>query len=709
MQQTHQRPVILILALSLWLISCGLMLSRPAVSMEQVSGLYAAEVAAGSTYHWSGDQIVIPIGDHSGSTQLDIRMAAPRWPERAAPELVLITSSTLARLSPPAEPRHYRLLLAPNTPTLTLQSSVARPPGNDPRWLGVVLYDLRVQPHGMPVGNLRLGLLMLPVAIGAALLLDWSLRRGWGAPLLLTGLAVLLRTLDLSHTPPGWRIDEVVSLVDAWNLAQTGRDHLGHPWPLGAFEALGDWIAPLLTYLELPFVALFGPQRLVGRGVTAVVGALAAPLGYVLAQRLGLGRAGAITTGLMMALSPWQIFMSRIALPPALVPTFWTLTLLAAVAFIQTRERRAALGLTCAAGFALYAYPTMKMAVPILGAWALVVALLAWWHSHDRPPLGQLMRTWLPAGILLALLWTPFVSVTLFNPASSTRLGQAALRADSAIEWLRAWWAGYVVYFQPAFYYQYGDGSSIRGVPGFGAELWAGLPLVLIGLVIVIKRNAALIGAHRNAPLRDTYRFMPLFILGAILIAPLASSVTTPSPHSYRAAQIAPLYALLVGYGTAWLWQQRSTAMQYGVSVVLAVGLLWQWGIWWQEYTQEYPHIQAQLNQDGLEETMQRAVNLAPNYDEVWVSYDTIGIPYLFVLAAQPMPADVAQQQIEVERRPGRFNAITRVGAYRFVDTHTLPVHLPTLAAVPGGSGSSGFVIQEWEEAGKRILVVRGM
>ncbi|EFO79773.1 hypothetical protein OSCT_2371 [Oscillochloris trichoides DG-6] len=709
MLQTYQRPVLLILALCLWLMGCGFILSRPAVSMEQVSGLYAAEVAAGNTYRWSGDQIVIPITHHSGPTLLDIRMAAPRWPERTAPELVLATSSPLAHLIPPAEPRHYRLLLPPNAPSLTLQSSVARPPGNDPRWLGVVVYELAAQPHGLPITALYLNMLTLVLAIAAALLLDWAIRRGWATPLVLTGLAFVLRSIDLSHTPPGWRIDEVVSLVDAWNLAQTGRDHLGHPWPLGAFEALGDWIAPLLTYLELPFVALFGPQRLVGRGVTAVVGALAAPLGYALAQRLGLGRAGAITTGLMMALSPWQIFMSRIALPPALVPTFWTLTLLAAVHFIQTRERRAAIGLACAAGFALYAYPTLKMAVPLLVALALVIALAAWWVSPDRPHLGQLIRAWLPAGLLLALLWAPFISVTLFNPASSTRLGQAALRADSAIEWLRAWWAGYSVYFQPAFYYQRGDGSSIRGVPGFGAELWAGLPLLLLGLVIVIKRNVALVGARRDAPLRDTYRFIPLFILGAILIAPLPSSVTTPSPHSYRGAPIAPLYALLVGYGAAWLWQQRRPLLQYGISLVLAVGLLWQWGIWWQAYTQEYPHIQAELNQDGLAETMRRAVDMAANYDEIWISYDSIGVPYIFVLAAQPMPANESQRLIEVQRQPGRFNAISRIGRYQFVDTRTLGWDLPILAAVPGGSGSRGFVIQAWEEAGKRILVVRGM
>src|SRR5262249_48346202 len=149
-------------------------------------------------------------------------------------------------------------------------------------------------------------------------------------------------------TPPGFRPDEVVSLVDAWNIAHTGRDHLGNLLPLGAQEAFGDWISPLLTYLELPAVALFGPGPLVGRLVTAVFGALATPLVFVLARAFGLPTPAAICAGLVAALSPWQIFMSRIALPGALVPTFWTLCILAGLLLIGRGARRQALALALA-------------------------------------------------------------------------------------------------------------------------------------------------------------------------------------------------------------------------------------------------------------------------------------------------------------------------------------------------------------------------
>ncbi|NTW97421.1 MAG: hypothetical protein HGB28_02605, partial [Oscillochloris sp.] len=372
MSQTRLALALLAAALCAWLATLAFLLARPAASIDTVSGLYTAESDNGRSYRWSGDRVVIPLARQSGATDLTLQLAAFRWVGRESPGLMLRDDSgELARITAPDNLRRYRMLLPPGTTALTIDSAVDRPPGSDPRWLGFTLYDVVARPSGLPVGALWLGLALLPVFLAAALAMAWAVPRGLGAPLLLFGLALALRSIQLDHSPPGWRVDEVVSLVDAWSLARTGRDHLGHLLPLGAFEALGDWISPLLTYLELPFVAIVGPQPLVGRLVTATVGALAAPLGYGLARALGLGRVGALATGLAAALSPWQIAITRSALPPALVPTCWTLCLLAGVSFVRRIDRRSALGLALAAGLALYAYPTLKLAVPLLVALAL--------------------------------------------------------------------------------------------------------------------------------------------------------------------------------------------------------------------------------------------------------------------------------------------------------------------------------------------------
>ncbi len=706
----------LLIILMIWGVVMAILMAQPAASLDAATGLYAREDAA-FPYQWTSNRAQIPIHGDTGPTIVRLAFGPSQWLGRARPTITLSTNQqTLTTFAAPNQVRQYAVLLSPEITTVTIQSPIAHV-DDDPRWLGVTLYDLTVTAHGWPLRaafQSLLALLALLILIG---IMRWITRRGYGIPVALTLLALALRVVLLQVTPPGFRQDEVVSLVDAWHIAQTGHDHLGNLLPLGAQEALGDWISPLLTYLELPLVAFLGPTPIVGRLVTACIGALAAPCGYALARMLALPLRAAACVGLVVALSPWQIFLSRMALPPALVPTVWTLCLLAGIYLIQRGDRRAARWLALIAGVAVYAYPTLKLAVPLLVAWAGAIALL----RHGWRP----ARQWSGSAVLLMVIWLPLIMVTLFNPASSTRLNQAAIAADSVGAWLTTWWHGYSVYFLPDFYYRTGDGSSLRGVPDHGVELLVGAPMALLGLGVLIWHCGLGIRrwfAGRRATAsdllnQDAAAFSWWFIAGALLIAPLPSSVTTPSPHAYRAATIAPLYALLVGVGVALVLQGmarvsslRLRRATQNVAVVLFGGLLaWQAGLWFRDYAVDYPPKQAWINQAGLLDAMTRAVAAAPSFDEVWISYGDTDEPYIYLLAAQPMSAEQVQAQIQVIRSPGDFNKITHIGKYRFVRVNTIPVQLPILEAIPDQYGGPAFLLQAWQQDGKKILIVRRM
>jgi hypothetical protein len=203
------------------------------------------------------------------------------------------------------------------------------------------------------------------------------------------------------------------------------------------------------------------------------------------------------------------------------------------------------------------------------------------------------------------------------------------------------------------------------------------------------------------------------------VLAPLPASLTQPSPHTYRAATIAPLYALLAGLGAAMIWSaiQRlkrievRRAAQVGLSAILAVAMAWQFGGWFRAYLQSYPRQQAHENQDGLLDAMQRMVGYAPGFEQRWISYDDINEPYIYLLAARPLPPAELQQQIAVTRQPRHFNDITNIGIYRFADMQAegVPDQLPTLEAIPDQFGGAGFVIQRWQKDGQLILILRRM
>ncbi|MFL5803218.1 MAG: glycosyltransferase family 39 protein, partial [Roseiflexaceae bacterium] len=578
-----------LVALCAGTLALAALLRQPTIEPAETEGLYAREGQA-RPYNWTSSLATFPVRGGSGSTRVALSLTAARWPERPPPQIALATDAAeLATFAASDRARTYYLLLPPSAATLRLRATVAQPPG-DPRWLGVHLLDITAEASGWPLRPIGLALLAALASIPAALAAGWCIRRGYGWVAAITALGLLLRVVQLDRVPAGFFQDEAISLVDALHLARTGHDHLGHLLPFGALEAFGDWISPLFTYLAVPVVALFGPGLLAGRLLAALAGTLAIPAGYGLARALRLPIAGALLVALAFAVSPWQILRTRAATAPALVPLCWTLCLWAAVVFVRRGDRRAALWLALAAGLGIYAYPTLKLAVPLLLALALLLALLRHgWHA---------VRGWLPVAALLTLLWLPFAAATLLNPDSAMRAQSKLLRADTPADWLAQWAQGYAGYFLPAFYYQTGDPSN--GMPDLGVQLPVEAPLVLLGLGLLLWRCTIADFRFQISDFRLATRQSAMewwLIAGALLIAPLPASLLFPNPHLTRALLAAPGYVLLVGMGAARLWQATSrirapvagSVARYALVALLATALLWQGGLRFADYLARFP------------------------------------------------------------------------------------------------------------------------
>jgi 4-amino-4-deoxy-L-arabinose transferase-like glycosyltransferase len=709
--------LLVLLALGVFAGGFAFLNSWPVIALDRARGLYVAEGGA-TSFRWTSSQADFALAPHSGPTQVAVTLSIAHWPRQAQlPVRIASAAGDLATVAIPAQARRILTLLPPGAATLRLHTSVARPPGGDWRWLGVQVLAVEATPSGLPQDALIYALLLAAASVLLVMGMAWAIARGHGLVVGLTLLGLALRLLWIADSPPLLHRDEAVSLVDAWQLAHTGRDHLGHLLPLAAFEAYGDWISPLLTYLLVPWVALAGPQPLVARVVVAIFGALAVPCVYGLARELRLP-AAAPWAALVAALSPWQIFLSRVSIPPALVATCWTLCLWASIRFVRSGRRRDAIWLALAAGVGLYSYPSMKLAVPLLLALALALALgRHGWRAGMR---------WWPAALGLGLLWLPFAASTLFNPDSSARLQLIGIKAASPGEWLVTWWSNYTVYFQPNLYYLAGGIRKIaQGMPDHGVALGAEAPLLLglLGLPLLAlarKQSSArgLAGDWSNespAPVQ-----IWLLLAGALLIAPLPASLTVGHPHIFRASMVAPVYAVLVGIGAAAEWQllgrlpaRAGAFARLAGTLVVVAALAWQSASWFTSLIERYPSQAAGtwFFADSELETMQRVVGYAPGFDEVWLDIGTVGRPYIFLLMAQPMPPAESQARLVVERNPPQINNVTSIGQYHFVDfaPRAIPLDLPVLEALPTSGGGPGYLLQEWQYNNRRILLVRSM
>jgi len=691
--------------------------SRPVIALDRARGLYVAEGGA-TPFRWTSSQADFALAPYSGPTQVAVTLSTAYWPRQAQlPVRIESDAGVLATVAIPAQARRVLALLPAGAATLRLHTSVARPPGGDWRWLGVQLLRVEATPSGLPQYVLIQALLLAAASVLLAIGMDWAIAHGHGLMVGLALLGLVLRLLWIVDSPPLLHRDEAVSLVDAWQLARTGHDHLGHLLPLAAFEAYGDWISPLLTYLMLPWIALFGPQPLVARLIVVIFGALAVPCAYGLVRELRLP-AAAPWAALVAALSPWQIFLSRVSIPPAMVATCWMLCLWASIRLIRAGRRRDAIWLALAAGIGLYAYPSMKLGVPLLLAVALALALgRHGWRAGGR---------WWPAALALGLLWSPFVASSLLNPDSGSRLQLIGIKATSPGEWLAIWWSNYTVYFQPNLYYLAGGIRKIaQGMPDHGVALDAEAPLLLglLGLPVLAlaqKRSGApsMAGDRSNPALAPVQIW--LLLIGALLIAPLPASLTVGHPHIFRASMVAPVYAVLVGIGAAVEWQLlgrlpvRAGALVRVVgTLVVVAALAWQSASWFTSLIERYPSqaTGTWFFADSELETMQRVVGYAPGFDEIWLDIGTVGRPYIFLLLAQPMPPAESQARLVVERNPPQINNVTSIGQYRFIDfaPRAIPLDLPVLEALPTSGGGPGYLLQEWRHDNRRILLVRSM
>ncbi len=61
----------------------------------------------------------------------------------------------------------------------------------------------------------------------------------------------------MNISPPALNADEAANAYDAYSILKTGKDQYGNFMPL-RFKSFGDYKLPLLTYLAVPFIKIFG-------------------------------------------------------------------------------------------------------------------------------------------------------------------------------------------------------------------------------------------------------------------------------------------------------------------------------------------------------------------------------------------------------------------------------------------------------------------
>ena len=171
-------------------------------------------------------------------------------------------------------------------------------------------------------------------------------------------VGIFLRLYRVDSIPPHLSNDEISIAYDAYSIAHSGKDEHGNPYPL-SFPSYGTYKAPLYTYMLSPLVRVFGNTELVVRLPSIVAGLLTILVIGLIAFELTKKRQIAMWSSVLLAITPWHIYASRMAWETNLALLFLSLG-------IWQMMRKKILLSSVALVISMYGYHTEWLLVPMI-------------------------------------------------------------------------------------------------------------------------------------------------------------------------------------------------------------------------------------------------------------------------------------------------------------------------------------------------------
>ncbi len=327
--------------------------------------------------------------------------------------------------------------------------------------------------------------------------------------------------------PPSLNWDEASLGYNAYSILKTGKDEWGKALPL-SFEAFGDYKLPGYIYTTVPFVGLLGLNEQSVRLPSQLAGIISILLLYLIAEKLA-NRKLAVVSAFLLAISPWHLFLSRIAVEANLSFAFF---LAGFYFFLKGLSKSKWLSSSALLfGITLFTYNSARVFVPLF-----LFALTIIYRRELRQFKSKLI---LPLGILAIFTFAAFYHAVLID--SNARYFWVAIIDQGAVNCLNQArnisslpgiivplvynrytylvvnvLVNYLKHFSPAFLFVSGCSNYQFSLPGHGLLYIIEVPFLLAGLFFLRKEKWGKI------------------LLFWLLLAPIPASITRESPHALR-------------------------------------------------------------------------------------------------------------------------------------------------------------------------------
>lgn len=460
-------------------------------------------------------------------------------------------------------------------------------------------------------------------------------------------VGLFLRIYKLGSVPVSLTIDEVAIGYNSYSILKTGKDEWGKAFPI-AFRSVGDYKPPLLIYIMIPAISVFGLNEFGIRITIALIGALTVLVIFALVKKLTGNPIIALITSFSIAISPWHIRYSRSTFE-AILALF--LVLLGIFLFLKSISNRGKYLWLSGLAFVLsmYAYHSERVFTPIL-----VLSLIIIFNKEIRTFWKQSLIT-----LVLSLVVFLPLFLNLLTPEGRTRANVTFFTKDYEINrflykknpsfpqnildnnFLIAtnfWFKRYLDYFDLNFLFVDGMGYTIPKAPDVGLLYIIELPFFLIGFYLIFIKQLFFEKKIR----------VLLFIW--LLIGPIAASFANNAQHPLRSLTSIPVHHLLSAAGIWFIYEKlRSQKKLTFFAATLAI-TIYCVGYFMNLYFINFQYTYSEHLMDGWKQAAKYALNNHQNYNEVIIDPrfgtlgpETVGIPYMYLLVYGKIPPDQYQ------------------------------------------------------------------
>lgn len=472
-----------------------------------------------------------------------------------------------------------------------------------------------------------------------------TLNKPFAVPILL-GLFVLIALfLHIKHFGlPCINSDEAAFGYNAYSITQTGRDEYGHMLPL-RFKSFGENKLPLMAYLSVPFVYLFGLNEFSTRAVVGLVGILSPILFYFLTFQLTRKRSISLIAAFLSSVSIWIQMTSSHAHEAVLA---YGMLIIALIFFLKYLEKLRIRDFTIFSFFlmlSLFSHHISKIFVLFFLA-TLVLHFFLNKKSYGKNQVLKIGAIFvIPILIFLAtelayptnriqnLLFFQNkgfeLSINELNNEHHSRLLHNKL--TYGITYLTT---NYLSYFSPEFLVVNGDENPRFGYKGLSPITVVEYVFIFIGLYYLFKN-------------KEKYRY---FLISLLAVSPLTASLSWQEHSLTRSFFLIVPLLIIVSYG---IWHtftdvarnRPKQALFLITAIIYLAYLTMSWDFYFYHYFQKPLVIRGW--QCGYKELSNYVKANYDKYDKFYITRQH-GQPYIYLLYYLKYPPAKYQSQAKL-------------------------------------------------------------